>query len=291
MDTRNETTPCHSLPAKPRIGKFTLENASSAVDFLVAIRDIVLAMKHMFVEHRILHRHIAYNNVLVQSTDDGGIKGLVVDLDFPNPAEGSSHQKSKTRLCNTFLFQSHRDLHGYGKRGVHNAIDDLQSVFYTLCWACYGFDHTGLPDKFRPLWMEDWVTGQFIWYAEPFGTKKRELLLGPMPSHVNRYMGCHRDIIEGVIEEQKKLLIKRFSDDALCYDAILETLQDGIGKLQGEPCGLGGGCSKATTPPRIGAARGNLKRRLCEGDIEGDSRPKKRPMCKLTPLEDNYSRW
>ncbi|KAJ7451646.1 hypothetical protein FB451DRAFT_1566156 [Mycena latifolia] len=272
MNANPGRIPCQPFCPEPVSTKFTLENAFSALDFLVAARDIVLALKHLFMEHKILHKHIAYNNLLVQSAGDEGVgvKGLVIDLDFPNPTEGSSREHQGFSACNSFLFQSAQQLVNYGvDTRMHRFQDDFESVFYALCWACYGFDHTGRPDKFRPAWMTTWEGKRApTWpnkrQASPFGYDKSNFKREPIPVHVNRYVGCHRDILESVIEELRESLVACVDNEleaAEYYDTMLKILEDGMAKVKGEPCGFGLECSKGTASV-VGAA--SAKRRFCD---------------------------
>ncbi|KAJ7430957.1 hypothetical protein B0H11DRAFT_2210711 [Mycena galericulata] len=235
----------------PHSGKYSLENAASAVDLLVAVRDVVLALKHMFLEEDILHKHIGYDTIRMESggvdARYGGIKGVVVDLDYPNSEEGSSRNPQGLGTCRTYAFQSDQQLFGHGDATRESQFyDDLQSVFYVLCWACYGYDHRGRPDKFRPAWMTEWESTR---YAHTASTNKQILLSKKIPSHVNRYMGCHRDIMEGVIERLRKTLMDctSSSDPETLYAATIEILETGISKTSQEQCGSANQCSKVAT--------------------------------------------
>ncbi|KAJ7673522.1 hypothetical protein B0H17DRAFT_1183195 [Mycena rosella] len=271
MDVDSDSAPCQSHISVPHNGKITLENAFSAADLLAAVRDVVSALKNLYIEHEILHKHIAYNNILIQSAGDGGVQGLVVDLDFPDPSEGSSRDPTGFSVCNSLIFQSAQELKDNGNRTrVHRTQDDLESLFYTLCWACYGFDHTGRPDKFRPAWMAEWEARRTS--PNSFGYEKRCFLTEMIPAHVNRYMGCHQDILERVIERLRRWLKSYSLDSVEDYDAILNILEQGIRQIQGESCGCGLECSKGADS-LIGAA--SAKRKLCYLESEDVSKVSK----------------
>ncbi|KAJ6584079.1 hypothetical protein DFH09DRAFT_1359992 [Mycena vulgaris] len=235
MDVDMEFSPCHPHPSLAHNRKITLENAFSAADLLFAVRDIVSALKHL-LEQKIAHKHIAFNNLLIQGSGNEGVKGLVIDLDFPSPADGSSRDREGFGVCNSFLFQSAQQLIGHGEyTREYRFQDDFESVFYALCWACYGFDHTGRPDKFRPAWMAQWAAQRLD--ANSFGYVKRDFKRNVIAMHVNRYMGCHRDVLEGVIEELRECLTSPAGYNAeveAYYDAILQILDVGIAKLKGK---------------------------------------------------------
>ncbi|KAJ7078671.1 hypothetical protein C8R44DRAFT_825216 [Mycena epipterygia] len=259
--------PCRCNPSVSHSEKFTLENASSAADLLVAVRDVISTLQHLVLKEDILHKHIGYNNILIQNGGNDSVKGLVIDLDFPNPAEGSSRDPVGFNSCSSFVFQSVNRLLGHGESTRQfRAKDDFESVFYVLCWACYGYDHTGRPDRFRPAWMAEWTAQR---YPETFAQIKSTFRGREIPLHVNRYMGCHRDIIEGVIEELRKKIVTYKGDGRDDYDDILKILEKGIAKANAEPCGTMWECLKVE---RSAAA----KRKFCNLESENLSNSKKR---------------
>ncbi|KAJ7625258.1 hypothetical protein DFH06DRAFT_741304 [Mycena polygramma] len=245
MKTESKPSLCRSVPLR-------LKNVSSAVDLLVAVRDAVLALKHLFVEHQILHKHIGYNTISVLGDVDNGVTGAVLDLDFPDPAEGSSGRNVKGfGSLTSFAFQSYSQVVDRNEDDAHrhSVHDDLESVFYSLCWACYGYDHTGRPDKFRPDWMEEWITTR---HASSARSSKGSFLRSEIKTHVNLFMGCHRDIMEDVIEKIRQEI--RSSDPEEPFAAILEIINKGIEETKKEPCGTTLECSKIKRNDVCGAA-------------------------------------
>jgi hypothetical protein len=104
-------------------------------------------------------------------------------------------------------------------------------VFYVLCWACYGYSHDGRPDKFRPNWMERWTERHSV---ESIYSEKRSFRSSEIPSHVNRYMGCQRDILESVIEKIRRKIERQLPNDPEACDAILDILTGGIEEAREE---------------------------------------------------------
>ncbi|KAJ7758099.1 hypothetical protein DFH07DRAFT_1060442 [Mycena maculata] len=238
-------------PSVPQIEKVTLENAPSVVDLLDTVRDLVFALKHLFLQQKILHKHLGYENVLIQRSADDGIKGLVIDLDFPNPTEGSSRDPYGYNTCRSFVFQSQRQLSHNGNAGHKSSFDeDLESLFYVLCWACYGYDHTGRRDKYRPAWMVEWIKTK---YASDAASIKHKWARQELSFHVNRYMGCQRDIMEDVINQLRLVIYgTRSSDPEKVYTAILKILESGIATAEHEQCGTANKCPKAASALGLG---------------------------------------
>ncbi|KAJ6611432.1 hypothetical protein B0H10DRAFT_2224086 [Mycena sp. CBHHK59/15] len=244
-----------SNPPVAHSGKVSLENAFSAVDLLTAIRDVAKALRYLSINEGILHKHIGFDTIRIQSDGADGVKGLVVDLDFPNPAEGSSSDPNDPQTCTSFAFQSNNQLR---TRLPYSHTDDLESLFYVICWACYAYDHTGLPDKFRPALLTQWTKDKYA---------KGGFVTSCIDSHVNRYMGCQRDIVEGVIDELGLAVRRRKSDADADYAAFLTIIDQGIDRTTNSSCGHGPthSCSKMASLV-VGRKRG-----ICElGETEHD---------------------
>ncbi|KAJ6504604.1 hypothetical protein C8R47DRAFT_1102896 [Mycena vitilis] len=258
METEWKPSLCRSVPLR-------LKNVSSAVDLLVAVRDAVLALRHLFVEHQILHKHIGYNTISVLGDVDNGVTGAVLDLDFPDPAEGSSGRNLEDfGSLTSFAFQSYdqvvdRDDDDPHRHSVH---DDLESVFYSLCWACYGYDHTGRLDKFRPGWMEQWITTR---HASSAQSSKGSFRRYQIKTHVNRFIGCHRDIMEDVIEKIRQEIYSPSSDPEEPFAAILKIMDKGIEVTKEEPCGTTLECSRIIQSPS--AMRVERRARISVNDV------------------------
>ncbi|KAJ6508366.1 hypothetical protein C8R45DRAFT_1069118 [Mycena sanguinolenta] len=225
--------------------KQTLESACSVEDLLTAVRDVVMILQQLFLEHQILHKHIDYNNISIRNSDDG-VKGVVIDLDFPDMPErifGSSRSTNDAGSLCTLAFHSARLLrHRYAEREhEHNLQDDLESVFYVLCWACYGYDHKGRTEKFRPEWMDHWKQRHSDAVHTVYGSKTT-FLRSTMESHVNRYMGCQRDILEDIIENLRPTMKSLPDDPEKACASVLDILEKGIEKSVGEKCGTAREC-------------------------------------------------
>ncbi|KAJ7312435.1 hypothetical protein DFH08DRAFT_897002 [Mycena albidolilacea] len=199
--------------ATAHYAKITLESACSVVDLLVAVQDVVTILKKLFLEHQILHKHIEYNNISIRN--DNGI------FDFPDLIE-ASRSTEEFGLCGTLAFQSLNRLGSrFSSDKQHTIQDSLESVFYVLCWACYGYSHDGRPDKFRPNWMGRWTERHSV---ESIYSEKRSFRSSEIPSHVNRYMGCQRDILESVIEKIRRK-IERQLPNARKVDVTFKLLR------------------------------------------------------------------
>ncbi|KAF8214902.1 hypothetical protein K438DRAFT_2008430 [Mycena galopus ATCC 62051] len=241
MGLNSDTSPCNSNRAVAH-KKLTLENACSVGDLLAAVRDVVAILRELFFQHQILHKHIDYNNISIRTDSDHGTKGVVLDLDFPDVTEeGTSRSTDDDASRGSLGFRSVQLLRDLSNETRHqNTLqDDLESVFYVLCWACYGYDHKGRPDRFRPCWMAAWKDR----YTSSVLSSKITFRSHEIESHVNRYMGCQRDILESVIEKIRTKTARLSSDPEKACTEILNILEDGIKESLEEACCTTSECS------------------------------------------------
>ncbi|KAJ7643842.1 hypothetical protein FB45DRAFT_896274 [Roridomyces roridus] len=188
----------YSTPHEP---KLSLEQAPSAAELLRALRDVVLVLESLFSDYQTLHRHIDFNNILIEKKD--GIRGVVVDLDYPDPLDGSCNDGAKRfQMCRPLAFQTLDQLRANDRR----VSDDVKSLFYVLCWA-----------------IIQWVSMRHN-ASDECVRIKRDFEKNEIPFYVNRFMGCQRDIMEG---DDKSAIIK-----------ALKILDKGINKLGRESCGV-----------------------------------------------------
>ncbi|KAK7048652.1 hypothetical protein R3P38DRAFT_2870671 [Favolaschia claudopus] len=249
------SSPVTSPPSgpTPQYRKTTLEHASSVKEILVAVKDVVQILQRLAADHQILHKHIDYNNVAIrreQLPGAGSCEGVVLDLDFPDSRDGSSASNNPVTFMGSYAFSSVRKL-GRIKSGTPVAGtrlrvgDDFESVLYVLCWACYGYDHNARPDKFRPDWLRKWAergTASNAYYAKTGFLENDDDDAG-IRTHVNRYMGCDRDILEEVIEKLREGAESARTETEGAYNRMLEIIQGGIERVQKERCGKSVCCS------------------------------------------------
>ncbi|KAJ7160044.1 hypothetical protein C8R46DRAFT_1106821 [Mycena filopes] len=243
MNVETEPSHCHSDSIQHR-SNLRLENARSPKELLIAVQDVVLALKQLFAQHQILHKHITYDNISVRN-DSEGVKGVIIDLDFPDPTEGSSRNPIGLGLCDSLAFQPVKRVSKIPFERLaeheHTLQHDLESLFYVLCWACYGYDHTGRLEKYRPNWMEEWITTR---WAQDAISNRKSFLSTPISWHVNRYMGCQRDIMELVIELLRRDLQSNASDPEEACTGFLRIVEKGIERMGEERCGSTTECTK-----------------------------------------------
>ncbi|KAA8895630.1 hypothetical protein FN846DRAFT_968730 [Sphaerosporella brunnea] len=104
---------------------------SSYTELLQALRTAVDAHRHMYTEHRVLHRDVSVNNVIILPAPD---YAALIDFDLAILTT-RDHGSGATHRTGTFDFMAHEVLAGKS----HTALHDIESFFYVLLWLCIYF--------------------------------------------------------------------------------------------------------------------------------------------------------
>ncbi|KAA8894390.1 hypothetical protein FN846DRAFT_922999 [Sphaerosporella brunnea] len=107
-------------------------------NLLVSIKQAIEAHRHMYTQHRVLHRDVSKNNILLHPSGPGG---FLIDFDLAIFAErsrvtGASHRTG------TFDFMA-RDVLLPLPNHQHTPLHDLESFFYVLLWVCIYYSKEG----------------------------------------------------------------------------------------------------------------------------------------------------
>ncbi|KAJ7672154.1 hypothetical protein DFH06DRAFT_87101 [Mycena polygramma] len=177
-----------------RIYGSTLNKASSGLQLLRAVRDIVCGHRDVFLEKKILHRDISFDNLLLAS---GVEDGVLIDFDMAKTlAEIMDKAKGDSRT-GTRAYQSVKVLHLDPKLGHHDHMDDLESIFYVLVEVCFGHGEDG---NVLPIVPKD--IGHWFSNIEP------------------GFLACVKSTF---LRDPFKMVMTRFSED---QEKILEPLMD-----------------------------------------------------------------
>ncbi|CAK5275505.1 unnamed protein product [Mycena citricolor] len=114
----------------------TLNAAATAIQLLRAIKCIVEGHQRCLVDKEVMHRDISYNNILLSPIEEHG-EAVLIDLDM---AKFIDHLKQM--IGGTRAFQSVRVL-SHPALGIHDQMDDLESIFYVLLWVLCCLDAKG----------------------------------------------------------------------------------------------------------------------------------------------------
>ncbi|TFK61127.1 hypothetical protein BDN72DRAFT_965351 [Pluteus cervinus] len=149
----------------------TLECFRDGLQLLEAFKNILLAILDLWGRD-VLHRDISVNNVLFRTnqTLPGG-QAVLIDLDRATRINVAESLLGASSDIGTRAFQSisvlrsdsiRNDAKGRGDEGVspypHDYLDDIESLFYVLCWVCYQFESPGIRVNNIPEFITDWAS-------------------------------------------------------------------------------------------------------------------------------------
>ncbi|KZT17991.1 hypothetical protein NEOLEDRAFT_1143936 [Neolentinus lepideus HHB14362 ss-1] len=172
MKTRTFVRHGHYRIVLDVIGK-TLMEAPSSRAIVKIMYDALVAHSDAYERANILHRDLSPNNILFIETDDGGVKGLLIDWDLCRDRTSLEVEGARLRgRTGTWQFISCNLLQHPTAR--HTLQDDLESSFWVLLYACLSLIPSSLStsgDLFQVMkdvfdhssWQENkryWVGGQ-----------------------------------------------------------------------------------------------------------------------------------
>ncbi|KZT18455.1 hypothetical protein NEOLEDRAFT_1143384, partial [Neolentinus lepideus HHB14362 ss-1] len=134
MKTRTLVRHGHYRIVLDVIGK-TLMEAPSSRAIVKIMYDALVAHSDAYERANILHRDLSPNNILFIETDDGGVKGLLIDWDLCRDRTSLEVEGARLRgRTGTWQFISCKLLQNPTAR--HTLQDDLESSFWVLLYAC-----------------------------------------------------------------------------------------------------------------------------------------------------------
>ncbi|TFK69108.1 hypothetical protein BDN72DRAFT_897574 [Pluteus cervinus] len=190
------TTSANALPTDRIWSRMTLEaygdcleHFSDGLQLLKAFRDIVLAIFDLW-ERRVLHRDISINNTLLGKENAlPGSRGVLIDLD--RAMSRKAHTVRDPVSYGTRAFQSiavlrsdtvREDTEAQGSLGVgpypHDYLDDIESLFYVLCWVCSHYEAPGVRTGGFSRVFRNWMSPD----PEASADAKLKFLLFPLPA-------------------------------------------------------------------------------------------------------------
>ncbi|KAJ6466561.1 hypothetical protein C8R47DRAFT_1234828 [Mycena vitilis] len=214
-----------------RIYGSTLNRASSGLQLLRAVRDIVCGHRDVFLAKKILHRDISFDNLLLAS---GVEDGVLIDFDMAKTlAEIMDKAKGDSRT-GTRAYQSVKVLRLDPKLGHHDHMDDLESMFYVLVEVCFGHGEDGNvlpvvpPDirkwfvHIRPGFLADvktcFLRDPFMMVMSRFPQDQAENILEPLMDQLRLFFGKRLDTIYNALRARNPIPSPPFSADAASED-------------------------------------------------------------------------
>ncbi|KAJ7671547.1 hypothetical protein DFH06DRAFT_1366598 [Mycena polygramma] len=213
-----------------RIYGSTLNKASSGLQLLRAVRAIVCGHRDVFLEKKILHRDISFDNLLLAS---GMEDGVLIDFDMAKTlAEIMDKAKGDSRT-GTRAYQSVKVLHLDPKLGHHDHMDDLESIFYVLVEVCFGHGENGNVLPIVPKDIGHWFSNiepgflacvKSTFLRDPFKmvmtrfSEDQEKILEPLMDQLRLFFAKRLDFMTNALKARNTIPFPPFSADAASED-------------------------------------------------------------------------
>ncbi|KAJ1851105.1 hypothetical protein LPJ57_007915, partial [Coemansia sp. RSA 486] len=155
----------HKRIATSPIGE-PLRRLDSILELIIIVADVMRAHHDILENCKILHRDISNNNVMFSRTEEGGVKGLLIDFDHAIGVESGS-RKCHQQRSGTLPFMSVNNLENNGNK--RTSLDDWESLIYLLCWiGTFGLRNEHAPDQQtqESLHIGRWTSGTLETIAE-----------------------------------------------------------------------------------------------------------------------------
>ncbi|KAJ2602275.1 hypothetical protein H4R99_002734 [Coemansia sp. RSA 1722] len=216
----------HKRIATSPIGE-PLRRLDSILELIIIVADVMRAHHDILENCKILHRDISNNNVMFSRTEEGSVKGLLIDFDHAIGVEPGS-RKCHQQRSGTLPFMSVNNLENNGNK--RTSLDDWESLIYLLCWiGTFGLRNEHAPDQQtqESLHIGRWTSGTL----ETIARSKRTDLdsEGNFANITSQFYEDSGDILflANLVETLRRTLIDREEKD--CKGANI--LKRGIGAI------------------------------------------------------------
>ncbi|SZF00766.1 unnamed protein product [Blumeria hordei] len=137
----------------------SLRSCKTIMQFLVVIRDAIVAHRRLYVEKKILHGDISDGNIILAKVG-GKIQGMLIDLDHAEMVGPPHDANDNFSLTGTMKFMALERLQHASKskltikRTFHH---DLESFFYVFIVGCITYER-GMKSE-EVIDLQNWFTG------------------------------------------------------------------------------------------------------------------------------------
>ncbi|CAD6503681.1 BgTH12-03340 [Blumeria graminis f. sp. triticale] len=211
-----------------------LYSSKTIMEFLVGIRDAIVAHRRLYVEKKILHGDISDGNIIL-ATVDGKTQGMLIDLDHAEMVEPPPGKDDNFFLTGTMKFMALERLQYAAKRGetINRTFHhDLESFFYVFILGCITYERGGKSQEVIDL--QAWSTENI-----KFNYDAKELaILGFRRRILDNFSTKFLDL-KALASELRMILFGEFGDDYSTpedheaeYEKIIKAFSNNIEDLR-----------------------------------------------------------
>ncbi|VDB88382.1 Bgt-50112, partial [Blumeria graminis f. sp. tritici] len=215
-----------------------LQSCRSAREFLVGIRDAILAHRRLRDQARLLHDDVSEGNIILsRPNEEGATEGILIDLDMSSLIESSRKMDEVIAITGTMKYMALELLWNICENKFtlpQNYRHDLESFFYVFVVGCMCY---GRERKSEPKHLEKWSTES----ARSNYESKQSDIIQHFDTMILGYFSPAFDGVKKLAENLRKILfgqnidqfgIVESSDDL--YNPIISAFNETIGEIVGK---------------------------------------------------------
>ncbi|SZF02823.1 unnamed protein product [Blumeria hordei] len=137
----------------------SLRSCKTIMQFLVVIRDAIVAHRRLYFEKKILHGDISDGNIILANVG-GKIQGMLIDLDHAEMVGPPHDANDNSSLTGTMKFMALERLqHASNSKPTINRTfhHDLESFFYVFIVGCITYERR--KESKEVIGLQNWFTG------------------------------------------------------------------------------------------------------------------------------------
>ncbi|SZF01395.1 unnamed protein product [Blumeria hordei] len=139
---------------------YSLRCSRTILEFLVVLRDCIVAHRPLYSEKKILHCDISEGNIVfLRSEGDNSIQGMLIDLDYAVSLNDDQKNNDNSLLKGTMKFMALERLEIAKREGRTIQCTyrhDLESFFYVFLVGCIEFERKY--ESMEALEIQEWST-------------------------------------------------------------------------------------------------------------------------------------
>ncbi|KAJ7056683.1 hypothetical protein C8F01DRAFT_1154574 [Mycena amicta] len=267
----------------------TLEYAEPR-EFVQAIIDVAEAHRTALIDKGILHRDISFDNIRLSLYP--GETAVLIDWDMAKRMKDLIHPKPGTPKVRTGTraYQSIKILTESVALGHHDNMDDLESIFYVVYVALFGYDSSKriLDDAVRPSYVTTFLSPRST--DNHLLTSKSVFIVFEGENSVSRFGGGYPLLLAAMVDKHRSMFLVRCNNVKTAtraanptpfpkyspttaiqqYTEFIEIARQTLESLPPDPVPA----AIAPASPRGSTAPQTPKRRFVEVDVESPKRQK-----------------
>ncbi|VDB89948.1 Bgt-51395 [Blumeria graminis f. sp. tritici] len=214
----------------------SLYSSKTIMEFLVGIRDAIVAHHRLYVEKNILHGDISEGNIIL-ATVDGKTQGMLIDLDHAEMVEPPPGKDDNLFLTGTMKFMALERLQSAANRDetiARTFHHDLESFFYVFIVGCITYEREKNSKEVIALQM---------WHTDNIGInyQAKQVAIFSFNERILDNFSTNFEVFKALASELRSILFGELGneyrtpkDNEAEYEKIIGAFNNTIGDVRGK---------------------------------------------------------